>query len=190
VEEQTILLRIRAGRKLSPRKAQELRRKLVRIVSPLNVRISGDIVELTIFKEIDRGVAERIARAIDESCAKIEEITRPKIWKKDPSHMLDAYHELLIRNRFWEAHVAGEAIWRNISPLGKHLAALAGAYAKAQEGLLDPALTILEKAVHELRGLVDEECLRGELYKVYESGRGEPWRCIFFDRIREALLKR
>ena len=76
-------------------------------------------------------------------------------------------------NMFWEAHVAGEAIWARAGLLGRAMAVVAGSLAKVQEGALRPALAMAEKAVGWLRGegvKLDMDGLRRLFAVLYEEG--------------------
>ena len=188
MEEHATILRLRPAKKPSPREAPSLQRKVSKTLPRSTLRITRGLIEIITFTKPSQ---EQLRRLEEELGAKLEEYREPGIERLEESNcLLDTYTQLLRENRFWEAHVIGEAIWRRRGVLGKHLAALAGAYAKAQEGLAEAARKVLERALSdkELRSTTSKECLFEELAKTYETGTGNPARCLDQEKLRRLLL--
>jgi len=188
MEEHTVLLRLRPAKKLSPREAPSLQRKTSKTLPRSTLRITRGLIEIVTFTKPSQ---EQLRRLEEELGAKLEEYREPGIEQLERSScLLDTYTRLLRENKFWEAHVVGEAIWRRRGILGKHLAALAGAYAKAQEGLAEAARKILDRALSngELRSAANRECLVEELARIYETSMGDPARCLDTEKLKKRLL--
>lgn len=188
MEEHTILLRLRPTGKLSPKEAPSLQRKISKILPRSTPRITRGLIEIITFTKPSR---EQLRRLEEELGAILEDYKEPsKESLEENSCLLDTYIQLLGENRFWEAHILGEAIWRRRGILGKHLAALAGAYAKAQEGLIEAARKILDRALSnkKLRSIASYECLVTELVRIYETSEGDVTRCINTKKLRKLLL--
>ncbi len=188
MDEHATVLRLRPAKKLTPREAPSLQRRVSKTLPRSTLRITRGLIEIVTFTKPSK---EQLRRLEEELGAKLEEYGEPDIEQLERSScLLDTYTQLLRENRFWEAHVAGEAIWRRRGILGKHLAALAGAYAKAQEGLAEAARKVLERALSdkELRSAASQECLFEELAKTYEAGTGNPARCFDQEKLRRLLL--
>ena len=172
-----LLLRAETRRPRRPREAQELQRIISRILPRSTLRILGNVVEITTFI---KPTPEQLSQLQEVLGAKHIEVRKADNVLREEKDLFHLYYELLRENRFWEAHVVAEKIWRRGLSIGKQLAALAGAYAKAQEGLVDAALSIIDRVVEseELRRVIDPLCLRRELINTYESGRGTPHKCL------------
>ncbi len=89
------------------------------------------------------------------------------------SRLLDTYLGYLAANMFWEAHVAGEEVWRRAGLVGRAMAAAAGALAKTQEGLPEAAARLVEKAASFAAGagaVLDVERGLELVREVYREG--------------------
>ena len=172
-----LLLRAETRRPRRPREAPRLQKTVSRILPRSTLRILSNAVEITTFT---KPTPEQLSQLRDVLDAKHIEVRKADDVLRREKDLFRLYYELLRENRFWEAHIVAEKIWSRGLSLGKQLAALAGAYAKAQEGLLDAALSIIDRAMKskELKETISPHCLRRELIKTYELGRSAPHRCL------------
>jgi len=186
LEDSAVLLRLRTKRRITPREAPRLQRIVSRILPRSVLRAAGKRVEIVSFTKPSETQLEMLRKELG---ATMVEVLEPETGKWSDECLADPYARLLEENMFWEAHVLGEKIWRRGIPLGRHLAVLAGAYAKAQEGLLEAAKAVLRKALRSetLRELTDRECLERELERVYREGVGDVAKCIDVDRLRSLV---
>ena len=157
----------------APRLRDEARRRLS---SPVNVRVSLWWVEVLVFRGLERGEAVALGGALG-----LGRLIRFRVGEPEPppdTPAMAAYRMLLVENRFWEAHVVGEHVWRLLGlNWARSLAVVPGALARAQEGYPEPGLEMLRRsrewlAVEGLDGLVDWPAARRELWRVYREGWG------------------
>ncbi len=186
-----VLVRIYHERSLTPRLHARLLQRLSTTLlgAPLVVRVSSRWVEMTVFANPSGGALSRLAGILG---AHSLEVGVPRGPDACGPECLSRYRRLLGENRFWEAHEVGEAIWASTGRAGQALAALAGTYAKAQEGMAHAARGILCKALAMIRetGLsdaLDALCLRAEMASVYSEGWGDPGACIEWRRLERLL---
>jgi len=95
------------------------------------------------------------------------------------SRVLCKYEYFMILERYWEAHEAGEGLWRMGFPGGQLLAVVAGVLAKAQEGdsraveiILDRVLPVVVNGQAGVGVPFDPIRLRGEAYQVLACSPG------------------
>jgi hypothetical protein len=139
------------------------------VKAPVVIHVSRRWVSV---KAFNTGVAP-IARAMEAL-----ELGRVLFaWSSEPpvcgDRVYNAYRGYLLANMFWEAHVAGEEIWRRTGLRGRLLAALAGALAKAQEGAPEAAEKIIAKASVWARRIgleLDARAAAETAWRVYSSG--------------------
>ncbi len=163
---------------LLPRDAPGLRAEARRLAAaPVNVRVSLRWVEVLVFRPLTRREALELGARLHG----LGRLVRLRVGEPEPppGRLVAVYRMLLVENRFWEAHVAGEAAWRRLGGPWRVLAVIPGAFARAQEGEPEPGLRMLLRsrewlAAHGLEGLVDWEALKGELRRVHRLGWGWP----------------
>ncbi len=98
--------------------------------------------------------------------------------------------ELLDAGLAWRAHTLAEAAWRERGrgEPARGLAVLAGALAKAQEGLLDAALRLLAKARAALGGGVASwPCMEEAVRATAAGGPVRPSRCLNAEAVASIL---
>ena len=177
-EPDTVLVRVAA--RAAPQRLGELRRRLRNVIRrPFNARASTRWVEVVVFGE---GEPERVARLLQEAGLTVLEAYRVK-HSMDSEGLMERYRRLLREEKYWEAHVAGEEAWHRVGTAGRVLAVLAGALARAQEGGVDAALKMIEKARQWSREagveeLVDWDCVRRAVLKTWQGLRGDPLSCM------------
>ena len=108
-------------------------------VRPIIVRVSSREVQVytprsLISKEIER---------LTEILGSRSEYQLTYYYSESIEELYKWYKILLQLERFWEAHELGERIWRLGFPGGQLLAVIAGLFARAQEGIVKPVLSIL-----------------------------------------------
>jgi hypothetical protein len=124
----------------APRAARELR---LRLRTPLVLHASKKWLSVKIFGHISREKTVRtVSRILGGPIAYREE--EPPTG--NPGLLTRCFLGYVKANMFWEAHVAGEAIWARIGLVGRALAVAAGALARTQEGSPEPARKMIEKA--------------------------------------------
>ncbi|MET1128279.1 MAG: hypothetical protein ABWW70_03075 [Thermoproteota archaeon] len=180
-----VLARLANDRRLLPADAPKLRELLRRVVArPLTVHVAPRWIEAVIFSAPSPGEVERRLRGAGFRVLEVYSVeAEHKASGGDPVELLQRYSHMMASARFWEAHTVGEDVWHSCGPLGRLLAALAGAHAKAQEGLLEAARRIVARVREEAGGLrvadlVDWSCLLRTVELTYTGREANPLPCL------------
>lgn len=179
-----VIVRLHNTLSTNPSQSYELSKKLRSIVKkPLIVHVAPDWIELVVFSSDP----ETVRKALEKGGYKVAEAYYAPLVHgvhSDPLRVIAQRYLAMMRGqRFWEAHSVGEELWHRKGVKGRVLAAIAGAFAKAQEGSRGSAIAILEKArkwaaATGVNQLIDWECLYRSLDEVYSGGRSDPGRCL------------
>ncbi len=146
--------------------------------SKVSVRIASSHVEVSIeSKTIDPSKLGKLERLIGRL---IEERVPGSESETTLSGAISMYRRYMESERFWEAHEILESVWRRNRDRGlQALILYAAALAKAQEGILDGVLRILERI--RARGetsIVNIDCARTQALRILEGKRADPVKCL------------
>ncbi len=187
-----VIVRIPNSWRVRPSEASSIGSRLRDIIGkPLTVRVSPRWIELAVYG----ASSENVRRVLEDHGYKVLEVYHVPLFHGSGSEPLwvlaRRYLAMMRGHRFWEAHSVGEELWHRVGDKGRVLAVIAGAFAKAQEGYKNSALSILEKARKLARdtsveGLVDWACILGSLNKIYEGSESSPEKCV--TRLIEHIL--
>ena len=146
--------------------------------SKVSVRVGSSHVEVSIASgTMDPSKLGRLEELIGKL---IEEKTPGSEPEATVSGALSKYRRYMESERFWEAHEILESVWREGRDSGlQALILYAAALAKAQEGLLEGALRILERirAIGEAE-TVRIDCARRQVLRILEGERVDPIKCL------------
>jgi len=142
---------------IKPLDSKRLKLELSRITKPVNVRVASNHVEVSLAREEDLG---KVVDFLEYTIGKVLAIRRPRDMEAMGRDTLKVYEDLVVEERFWEAHDVLESTWRSSAENSerrklKTLIKIAAAMAKAQEGFLEAALSIAGSLDNPVRGCLE-----------------------------------